>query len=156
MHVPGYANKTSNMLVRLVPVVRSILDVKRQEAGKRRGWAERQSNTWALRSDIFWHFFTDKHCNYEYNISGNLWQGSFLKQPFNYSSKLAITRWHLTDAHSGMITILKLPNVSRPHKPAETKQQHRFYGIRFNQVGINETQEEKEGTLPHWSERPPS
>lgn len=30
--MPGYANKTSNMLVRLLPVARSILDVKRQEA----------------------------------------------------------------------------------------------------------------------------
>lgn len=33
MRVLGYANKTSNMLVRLVPVARSILDVKRQGGG---------------------------------------------------------------------------------------------------------------------------
>lgn len=47
MRVPGYANKTSNMLVRLAPVARSILDVKRQEVGRRCGWgwAERQSST---------------------------------------------------------------------------------------------------------------
>lgn len=33
----GYANKTCNMLVRLVPVARSILDVKRQGGGGRGG-----------------------------------------------------------------------------------------------------------------------
>lgn len=37
MRVLVYANKTSNMLVRLVSVARSILDVKRQGGGGRGG-----------------------------------------------------------------------------------------------------------------------